>query len=168
MKRKEGVFFATCLAFFCLMLYEALGQMGRGRAGEIGSGVWPFMALGGCALLSGVRLIQCLRRRGAHSSENRREEDQTSGIPHVRHKAVLLTMVSFLAYLVAIPWIGFILATLLFVPAVSASLGERRWGVLVISPFVLTVAIGAVFAKFIAIPFPKGVGIFAAFSRLFY
>lgn len=156
------------MAFFGFMLYEALGQIGRGRAGEIGSGFWPLLALSGCALLSGVRLIYCLRREGPESSDGRREKEQASGTTQVRHNAVLLTMVSFLAYLVAIPWIGFILATLLFVPAVSASLGERRWGVLAVSPFVLTAVIVAVFAKFITIPFPRGVGVFAAFSRLFY
>ena len=168
MKRKETVFFGVCLAFFGFMLYEALGQIGRGRAGEVGSGFWPLLALSGCALLSGVRFIYCLRREGRESSRVPREEEQASGRPQVRHNAVIFTMAFFLAYLMAIPWIGFILATLLFVPSVSVSLGERRWGVLAVSPFVLTAVIVAVFAKFITIPFPRGAGLFAEFSRLFY
>jgi hypothetical protein len=32
----------------------------------------------------------------------------------------------------------------------------------------VTAMIVAVFAKFITIPFPRGVGLFAEFSRLFY
>jgi uncharacterized membrane protein len=40
--------------------------------------------------------------------------------------------------------------------------------VLVISPVLITAAIIVVFAKFITIPLPKGVGILAAFSRFFY
>jgi len=70
--------------------------------------------------------------------------------------------------MVVIPWIGFILATLLYIPAFALSLGERRKWLLFIAPFLLTAIMIAVFAKFITIPFPKGVGIFADFSRLFY
>jgi hypothetical protein len=40
--------------------------------------------------------------------------------------------------------------------------------VLALSPFLVTAVIVAVFAKFITIPFPKGVGVFAELSRLFY
>lgn len=168
MDRKESMFFAACVAFFGFMLYEALGQIGRGRPGEIGSGFWPLLALSGCVLLSGVRLIQCLRRGGAQGPHKHGEQEQSSGKPEVRQNAVLLTMACFLAYVVAIPWMGFVLATFLFVPGVSVCLGERRWKVLVISPFVLTAVIVAVFARFISIPFPRGAGILADLSRLFY
>jgi hypothetical protein len=40
--------------------------------------------------------------------------------------------------------------------------------ILAASPFLVTAMVVAVFAKFITIPFPRGVGVFAAFSRLFY
>ncbi len=70
--------------------------------------------------------------------------------------------------MVVIPWLGFILSTLIYIPVFALALGERRKSVLLISPFLLTAIIVAVFAKFITIPFPKGVGIFAEFSRLFY
>ena len=81
---------------------------------------------------------------------------------------VTLSVVCFLVYLIVVPWIGFILATLLYIPSFALALGERRKGVLFISPILLTAIIVAVFAKFITIPFPKGIGIFAEFSRLFY
>ena len=77
-------------------------------------------------------------------------------------------MVCFLLYLVVMPWIGFVLSTFIYIPAFALALGERRRSVIFISPFLLTAIIVAVFAKFITIPFPKGVGIFAEFSRLFY
>jgi hypothetical protein len=40
--------------------------------------------------------------------------------------------------------------------------------VLATSPVLMTAVIMGVFAKFITIPFPKGIGVFAEFSRLFY
>ena len=79
-----------------------------------------------------------------------------------------LSVVTFLIYMVVIPWLGFIFSTLVYIPIFALALGERRKSVLLISPFLLTGIIVAVFAKFITIPFPKGVGIFAEFSRLFY
>jgi putative effector of murein hydrolase len=66
------------------------------------------------------------------------------------------------------PWIGFGLSTLIYVLAFILVLGERRRLVLILSPILVTVLVILIFSKFIAIPFPKGVGIFAAFSRLFY
>ena len=74
----------------------------------------------------------------------------------------------FLTYIIVTPWIGFILATLLYILVFALVLGERRRWVLTISPVLITAVIMGVFAKFITIPFPKGVGVFAEFSRLFY
>ena len=73
-----------------------------------------------------------------------------------------------LLYIVVMPWIGFGLSTLLYVPAFILVLGERRKLVLILSPLLVTVFVILIFSRFIAIPFPKGVGVFAAFSRLFY
>jgi hypothetical protein len=47
-------------------------------------------------------------------------------------------------------------------------LDERRKSVLIISPVLIPAVIIIVFGKFITMPLPKGVGVFAAFSRLFY
>jgi uncharacterized membrane protein len=57
---------------------------------------------------------------------------------------------------------------MLFILTFILALEERRMKVLAISPVLITAAIIVVFAKFITIPLPKGVGIFAAFSRFFY
>jgi hypothetical protein len=66
------------------------------------------------------------------------------------------------------PWIGFVLSTFVYVFIFILALGERRKFVLVLSPFLVTALTVIVFAKFIAMPLPKGVNVFAAFSRLIY
>ena len=68
----------------------------------------------------------------------------------------------------SLPWIGFILSTLLFILAFILALEEKRKLVLIISPPLITAVVILIFAKFIMMPLPKGVGIFAEFSRLFY
>lgn len=167
MKKGEIVFFGACSAFFGFMLIQAVGLMGQGRAGEIGSGLWPFLALGASAALSVVLLaasIQKSRRAApaeAPTAEARAERRR-------QRITVALSCACFLVYMIAVPWVGFILATFLFIPAFALTLGERRKTVLLVAPVLLTAIIVGVFAKFITIPFPKGVGIFAEFSRLFY
>ena len=79
-----------------------------------------------------------------------------------------LSVVTFLVYMVVIPWMGFILSTLIYILVFALALGERTQWVLAVSPFLVTAVIIGVFAKFITIPFRKGIGVFAEFSRLFY
>jgi len=167
MKKGEIVFFAVCVAFFSFMFYDGLELRSHGRSGEIGSGLWPLIALGASALFSATLLISSITKFRQKDAA----EDQTpEAIAEKKRQRITVTLsvVCFLAYLVGIPWIGFILATFIYIPVFALALGERRMSVLLISPFLLTAIIVAVFAKFITIPFPKGVGIFAAFSRLFY
>jgi uncharacterized membrane protein (DUF485 family) len=167
MKKGEIVFFAICVAFFGFMFYEGLDLAGQGRAGEIGSGLWPLLAIGASALFSIALLISSVKKfRREGTTEDRTPE----AIAEKKKQRLIVTLsvVCFLIYMVVIPWVGFILSTLFYIPAFALALGERRKWVLFISPFLLTAIIVAVFAKFITIPFPKGVGIFAEFSRLFY
>lgn len=167
MKKGEIVFFAICVAFFGFMFYEGLDLAGQGRAGEIGSGLWPLLAIGASALFSVALLISSVKKfRGEGTAEDRTPEAIAE--KKKQRLIVALSVVCFLIYMVVIPWVGFILSTLIYIPAFALALGERRKWVLFISPFLLTAIIVAVFAKFITIPFPKGVGIFAEFSRLFY
>ena len=168
MKKGERVFFGVCAAFFGFMFLEALGLMGKGRPGEIGSGLWPGIALGACFLLSLAHLVAGLWKgpRGTDSTAHPAEESIAA--KRKRRITVTLSALCLLVYMGLIPYLGFILATLLFIPAFAFFLGERRKTVLLLSPFLLTAIIVAVFVKFISIPFPKGMGIFASFSRLFY
>jgi putative tricarboxylic transport membrane protein len=167
MKKGEIVFFVICVAFFGFMFYEGLDLAGQGRSGEIGSGLWPLLALGASALFSVALLISSVKKS---RREGAAEERTPEAISETKRQRVIvaLSVACFLVYLVVTPWIGFILSTLIYIPAFALALGERRRWVLFVSPFLLTAIIVAVFAKFITIPFPKGVGIFAEFSRLFY
>ena len=62
MKKGEIVFFGAATLFFGFMLIQATGLVGQGRAGEIGSGLWPLLALGASAVLSVVLLVASIRK----------------------------------------------------------------------------------------------------------
>ena len=169
MKKGEIVFFGVCVAFFGFMLFETIELLGQGRSGEVGSGLWPFMALAVSLVLSLLMLIASIKKYRAAAREGAPERS-AEAIAEKRHQrtTVTLSIVTFMAYILVMPWIGFILATLIYILAFALALGERRRWVLTVSPFLVTAVIVGVFAKFITIPFPKGIGVFAEFSRLFY
>ena len=63
MKKGEIIFSAVCIAFFGFMLFETFELLGQGRPGEVGSGLWPFMALAISTLLSVLMLIANIRNQ---------------------------------------------------------------------------------------------------------
>lgn len=169
MKKGEIIFSGVCVVFFGFMLFETFDLLGQGRSGEMGSGLWPFLALTASLVLSLFMLIASVQKYRAAAKESAPERTPEAVAEKKRQRiTVTLSIVTFLAYILAMPWIGFILATLLYVLVFALALGERRRWVLAAAPFLVTAVIVAVFAKFITIPFPKGIGVFAEFSRLFY
>jgi putative tricarboxylic transport membrane protein len=169
MKKGEIVFSGACAAFFAFMLFETLDLLGQGRPGEVGSGFWPSMALAVSLGLSLLMLVASIKKYKAAAREGVRELSAEAVAEKRRQRTtVILSIVTFLAYIIVMPWIGFILATLIYILAFAWALGERRRWVLAVSPFLVTAVIVGVFAKFITIPFPKGIGVFAEFSRLLY
>ena len=168
MKKGEIIFSAVCIAFFGFMLFETFELLGQGRPGEVGSGLWPFMALAISTLLSVLILIANIRKSKAGGPGAQELTAEAIAAKRRARITVTLSIVCFITYIIVTPWIGFIIATLLYILVFALVLGERRRWVLAISPVLMTAVIMGVFAKFITIPFPKGVGVFAEFSRLFY
>ena len=168
MKKAEIIFSAVCIAFFGFMLFETFELLGQGRPGEVGSGLWPFMALAISTLLSVLILIANIRKSKAGGPGAQELTAEAIAAKRRARITVTLSIVCFITYIIVTPWIGFIIATLLYILVFALVLGERRRWVLAISPVLMTAVIMGVFAKFITIPFPKGVGVFAEFSRLFY
>jgi hypothetical protein len=168
MKKSELIFSAVCIAFFGFMLFETFELLGQGRPGEVGSGLWPFMALAISTLLSILILIANIRKYKAGGPGAQELTAEAIAEKRRARITVTLSIVCFLTYIIVTPWIGFIIATLLYILVFALILGERRRWVLAISPVLMTAVIMGVFAKFITIPFPKGIGVFAEFSRLFY
>ena len=168
MKKGEIITGAICVVLFIFLLFHGADLLGKGRSGEVGSGFWPMLSLSACLVFSIIWLIQTIMKsRKAEKNVTAPAPEETAAT-WVRRRTVGLCMISLLLYIVAMPWLGFVLSTFLFVIAFAMSLGERRKMVLAVSPFLLTGIVTAVFATFIQIPFPRGVGVFASLSRLFY
>jgi hypothetical protein len=141
------------------------------RFGEMGSGFWPILILMVAIFLGVILLISNLitfQREKKQASEEVTISPEARIDLKNRKKKFVLSVVCLLGYIIIMPWIGFVLSTLVYVFIFILALGERRRFVLALSPFLVTALTVVVFAKFISMPLPKGVNIFAAFSRLIY
>jgi len=171
MKRDEIIANFVIIAFFIFMLINSLKLHEIRRFGEVGSGFWPILILSTASLLSIIllvsTLIKYLNEKKKTSVEVSVSKEALVDLKNRRRKFVLSVILLFI-YVLIMPWIGFVLATLLYLLAFILALEERRKYVLAISPILVTALIVIIFTKVIVIPFPRGVGIFAAFSRLIY
>ena len=171
MKRDEIIVNLVIIAFFIFMLINSLKLHEIRRFGEVGSGFWPILILSTATLLSIILLVSTLIK---YLNEKKKASVEASISKEAlvdlksRRRKFALSVILLLIYVIIMPWIGFVLSTLIYVLAFILALEERRKYVLIISPILVTALIVIIFAKFIVIPFPRGVGIFAAFSRLIY
>ncbi len=127
------------------------------------------LSLAASTLLSVIWLISNLMKYSRQMGKAA-EESTPQDIAEAwgRRRKVGLSLACLFVYIIALPWIGFILSSVLFILAFVLVLDERRKAVLIISPLLITAVVIIVFGKFITMPLPKGVGVFAEFSRLFY
>jgi putative tricarboxylic transport membrane protein len=167
MKKGPIIGNAVILIFFLFLLLQSLKLQEIRRFGEIGSGFWPIVILGLASLLSVILLLSSWMKRKGEEAEESASADSIASRKRAR-RIVVISSVATLVYIFAMQWVGFALATLFYILAFIVILGERRKWVLIFSPVLVTVFILVVFSKFIAIPFPRGIGIFAELSRFFF
>jgi putative tricarboxylic transport membrane protein len=172
MKKGPIIGNSVILVFFLFMLFESFKLHEIRRFGDVGSGFWPILVLALASILSASLLFSSLRKgrkKGEKESESEVPPSPDSIADRKRARnIVILSSLATLVYIFAMQWVGFAIGTLLYVLAFILILGERRKWVVIFSPLLVTVFILVVFSKFISIPFPRGVGVFADLSRFFF
>ncbi|RPJ04256.1 MAG: hypothetical protein EHM36_11035, partial [Deltaproteobacteria bacterium] len=122
-------------------------------------------------LLGMVLFISNLRRYLQERGKKKGKDalsPETMAVGRNLKKKIALSVILLLIYILVMPLVGFALSTFLYVTVFIFVLEERRRVVLVLSPVLVTGLVLLLFSRFITIPFPRGLGIFAAFSRLLY
>ena len=171
MKKGDILGNAILVSFFLFMLLDSLKLHEVRRFGEMGSGFWPTLILSMAILLSALLLISSFLKSRKKKGKKEPESSPSSEEIAIRKrqgKIVAFCATVTLVYIFVMQGIGFALATLLYVLVFILVLGERRKWVLIVSPVVVTALVLVIFSKFIAIPFPKGIGFFADLSRLLF
>jgi putative tricarboxylic transport membrane protein len=71
-------------------------------------------------------------------------------------------------YVIAAPWLGFVLSTILVIVVNMVLLGERKWLRIVSVAFIATIGFVLLFARLSGVDFPRGVSFLKQFSLLLY
>jgi hypothetical protein len=118
----------------------------------IGPGFYPRIVLGVTALLAVGLLVSDL-------ALHRRQRIEPPPAPR-NYRAVALLFAVFGLYVVLLPWLGFRVATLMFVAAAQAVLdlpkGARRWIVLLAIAIGTTAVTYFVFERYLSVLLPRG------------
>jgi hypothetical protein len=138
------VVLAASLAFFALTL-----ELKQNPLVPIGPGFYPRIVLGLTAALA-ISLI-AFDLFGERKSEAK---------GNLNHRLVLTVFAIFGLYVGALPFVGFRLATLVFVAALQAALepprGPRAWAVVGVTALVTTLVSYFLFERYLQVLLPRG------------
>ena len=147
----------------CLGLSIALLVMTRGLPQSamvpIGPDFYPRIVLGIMAVLAVMLIVADVlagwRRRGGDSSAD------AAAVPYQRnYRLVVVTFGVFGAYVLLLPYLGFRIATFLFVAALQVVLehpqGWRRWAIVVAAALATVVVTYLAFEVYLSVLLPRG------------
>jgi len=138
---------AASLVLFALTLDLKVNPMV-----PVGPGFYPRIVLGLTALLSlGLVVSDVLSRRKTPGVRAKQD---------LNYPLVALSFAVFALYAVALPWLGFRIATFLFVGGANALLnpprGARGWGRVLVLALVTTLVTWLVFERWLSVLLPRG------------
>lgn len=121
----------------------------------VGPGFYPRIVLGLTAVLSlGLIIADLLARRRAPLSDDSRKKER------INYPLVAMSFAVFALYAAALPWLGFRIATFLFVGGADALLdpprGVKGWARAVILALATTVVTWLVFERWLSVLLPRG------------
>lgn len=147
-----------------------------GRLGVLGLGAWYFwqasqlhapsssdplgvriypMLVGGAVVMAGIWLVahRLMRWHENLSWEIAEGDADVPGHP-VSHRRVLATLGLLVGYVVAIPALGYPIATMALVALAQCLFGARSWRRVVSTSIVLTVVLYLIFVLLLSVPLP--------------
>lgn len=137
-----------------LALYAATLGLERNSLVPISPAFYPRIVLGITAALAAILVVADVmahRRAGAIAQPPR---------PHLRYAMVVLIFAIFGAYVLALPYVGFRIATFAFVAATQAALepprGTRRWAIVAIVALITTAGTYYTFDAYLDVLLPRG------------
>jgi hypothetical protein len=139
----------------CAVLYALTLELKGNPLVPIGPEFYPRIVLAVSAALAALLVVadvlaQRARRPAARATEG----------PRPNYRLVTLTFVVFGVYVMALPYLGFRVATLLFVAALAVLLepprSANRWAKILLLAFVATAATYMVFEHYLSVLLPRG------------
>lgn len=154
------------------LLYIYAGEVKyAARAGELGPAVWPRMAI---VLLAGACVFEIVRRLATSSVDERGivellRDDRANDVEAPRYPRLLIGgIVLVCIYALAVPALGFLIATFLFLVAFMYLGRYRNHKALWATSALVTVACGILFLRIAYVSLPRGLGLFGYITDAFF
>jgi putative tricarboxylic transport membrane protein len=139
-------------------LFAATLGLERNPMVPVGPAFYPRLMLGLTAVLAAALIVADVlaRRRGGAAVP-------ATPARAANYRLVVVQFGIFTAYVIALPYIGFRVATFLFLVAMQASLDRprsaRRWGEVAVLAVVVTAAVYGIFDLYLHVLLPRGLWI---------
>ncbi len=150
----ELLFNALMLLFFLVMGSYTMDIRIEGE--HAGARYWPLVMIGLIVILLAVKIWKIWK---ALPREERRFSIGIFKLNEPGIQKLLLSMAWLLAYIIALPYTGYVLGTLLFFAGMAWLIGARKVPVIVLSSIGVTAAVWAIFVWGLGVHPPRGVGI---------
>jgi putative tricarboxylic transport membrane protein len=145
-------------------LYPGTWGLDAVARGQLGPGFWPRMALIGLAGACAAKFVEewrRARRAGVIASQ--------AAAPAAIARAKLVAGIALiLLYALLTPWLGFALATAVFVATFLVLCGMRSLPAIAANVVIGTIGLLYLFVKVVYLPLPKGDGPFEALTLVLY
>jgi hypothetical protein len=151
---RDGIAGLVCLGLSIFMLVMTR-DLPHSALVPIGPDFYPRIVLGVAALLSAILVVAdfVMRRSGETAAP-------VAPAAERNYRLVALTFVLFALYVALLPWVGYRIATFLFVVAQQGALERpatpRRWGVVLITAAATTLGTYVVFEHYLQVLLPRG------------
>ena len=130
------------------------------REGQLGPAFWPRLVLAGLGLVCLLKALGEWPRTAA--------SDDTEPAGEISRPKLAAGIALIVLYVLATPWLGFMLATAAFIVAFMVLAGARSPLVVAANAVVGTVVLLYTFVKIVYLPLPKGEGAFEALTLAVY
>jgi putative tricarboxylic transport membrane protein len=152
-----------------IYLFVLAGDFGsRQRPGQLGPAFWPRLVAIGLAVALLVRIAQCVREHRHPVVRQKTEFDDIEiERPPVHWRSAAIAMALAFGYVIATMFLGYMLATMVFLAAFVWLGGEHRWAVPVVA-LGGGLALTYLFVGVVYVSVPTGVGVFDTLTVAIY
>jgi hypothetical protein len=155
---RDGIAGLICLGLSIALLVLTRG-LPQSAMVPIGPDFYPRIVLSIMAVLSAMLIVadalSCWRSRGGGTSAG-----ATAVADKRDYRLVVVTFAVFAVYVLLLPYLGFRIATFLFVAALQAVLGKpqgwRRWAVVVTAALATVIVTYLAFEVYLSVLLPRG------------
>jgi putative tricarboxylic transport membrane protein len=168
--KKDYLFYSIVIALASFFLMSTSQIHSANNTTVLGPKTWPYIVLILMLVLAIMGVIKTFitskkvaGEQAVETSEAEEPEKRIFNIP-----MSLVSILSIILYAVGLYFLGFIISSILFLYLLTQVLGSKKQLFTILFSVIMTAFFVGLFSILLEVPLPRGIGIFRAFSILFY